>query len=168
MTVSFVFTDCDGVLTDNRVLYPSGDRFFNVSDGHAFGMLKEAGVPAMMLTGEMDTSLLVRASRLDVAIQMACLDKLQAVVNLSRQINMEADAVAFMGNDVMDLPLLKNVGYPACPSDAHIDVLDYVQRSGGFVSKAKGGHGAFREFVDYLFEHVGFTKPDITAESTVL
>lgn len=147
-----VLTDVDGVLTNNTVGYCDCGRrirFFNLSDGYGFQLLKDAGYLCIMLSGENDDHIRHRANKLGVRF-IHTPDKLAIAKRIVRILDMSWDRVAFMGNDVPDIPLLSVVGHPACPIDAHFDMFDLVCKKQGFISRFGGGNGAFREWASVI------------------
>lgn len=152
---SILFTDCDGVLTDGTVSYNefgNRSRAFNVRDGHAFQMAKEAGLFPIILSGENDGSIHHRARKLDVPY-FHTKDKLATAAMISGQLGIYCN-IHFMGDDIMDMKLLKSIdfiGHSGCPNDAHPDIISLIKyASNGFIARKNGGDGAFREFVEYI------------------
>lgn len=142
--------DVDGVQTDGTVTYlDSGvrGRVFNVRDGQGISYLKQAGVNVWLVSGEQDSHLFDRAEKLGVDQLFGLPDKRRVLKELPP---VDVAEIAFMGDDVGDIPLLTLVGLPACPRDAHPEVVECVLRLNGFVSLGGGGKGAVREFCDYI------------------
>ena len=145
--------DTDGVLTDSRILYLDGGirgRVFNVRDGQGITQLRQSGVNVWLVSGEQDSHLFDRSEKLGVDQLFGLPDKRRVLDELQLDINNKE--IAFMGDDIVDIPLLMMVGMPACPQDAHHDVVNYVVGLRGFVATKGGGKGAVREFCDYIIE----------------
>ena len=143
--------DTDGVQTDGTVIYLDGGvrgRVFNVRDGQGITNLKHAEVSVWLVSGEQDSHLFDRSEKLGVDQLFGLPDKRRVLEELPLDIN--NGEIAFMGDDIGDIPLLMMVGMPACPLDAHYDVLNCVVSLRGFVATKEGGNGAVREFCDYI------------------
>jgi 3-deoxy-D-manno-octulosonate 8-phosphate phosphatase (KDO 8-P phosphatase) len=146
--VRLVLLDVDGVLTDGRIWYgPEGEalKAFDVKDGHGIVLLRDhvdfgvisgrPGIAARKRLEELRFKHLVFGQR----------DKLAGYATLDH-LDLEDADVAYMGDDVNDLPLLRKVGLSACPADARPEVIDEVR----FVSGFPGGRGAVRELCDLI------------------
>ena len=145
--------DTDGVMSDGAVIYLDGGvrgRVFNVRDGQGITNLKHAEVSVWLVSGEQDSHLFDRSEKLGVDQLFGLPDKRRVLEELPLDIN--NDEIAFMGDDIGDIPLLMMVGMPACPQDAHHDVVNCVVGLGGFVATRGGGKGAVREFCEYIIE----------------
>ena len=145
--------DVDGTCTDSRILYLDGGirgRVFNVRDGQGITQLRQSGVNVWLVSGEQDSHLFDRSEKLGVDQLFGLPDKRRVLEELQLDIN--SKEIAFMGDDIVDIPLLMMVGMPACPQDAHHDVVNCVVGLRGFVATKDGGRGAVREFCDYIIE----------------
>lgn len=147
--------DIDGVLTDNRIYHFDGGirgRAFCGLDSKGFWLLKEGGVKVWLNGGSDEPHMLDRIEWLGVdGYLLEPKDKRLVLDYITGAILPE---MAFMGNDVPDLPLLEMVGFPACPIDAHDDVLEFVSdHPEGYVSQRRGGEGAARDFCDWILRH---------------
>ena len=143
--------DTDGVMSDGAVIYLDGGvrgRVFNVRDGQGITNLKHAEVSVWLVSGEQDSHLFDRSEKLGVDQLFGLPDKRRVLEELPLDIN--NDEIAFMGDDIGDIPLLMMVGMPACPRDAHPEVFACVASLSGFISTKNGGNGAVREFCDYI------------------
>lgn len=151
-----IFTDVDGVLTDGTVQYPGRYRFFNVRDGHGVELAHKQGWDVVFLTGEDDESSRARARKLDVPFQWAAGNK--RLVAEQYLVDYDIQISAFIGDDIADIPLLRDVTIAACPQDAHPDVLDLIKKrqeqdgKSAFLVPVCGGRGAFRAFVEWLID----------------
>lgn len=148
--IRMFLTDCDGCLTDGGMYYSEkGDELkkFNTRDGKGFALLKEKGVLTGIVTGEnVDLNKRrVEKLRLDVYIP-GCSDKLQDVRQLCDEYGIGLENVLYIGDDIMDIPLLKEAGFSACPADAHPSVKKAVD----YVSSFGGGRGVIRDVADML------------------
>jgi YrbI family 3-deoxy-D-manno-octulosonate 8-phosphate phosphatase len=151
-----VVLDVDGVLTPGaRVDYgPTGnDRLtFSVRDGMGIKMLQRAGVEVALLSGR--DSPATRARAQDLAIPHLCLGvehKVPKLRSLASALGVSLAHVAYMGDDINDLPPLRAVGYPTAPADAHPEVRKVAR----WVAGAKGGQGAVRELAEHVIKFQG-------------
>jgi 3-deoxy-D-manno-octulosonate 8-phosphate phosphatase (KDO 8-P phosphatase) len=149
--LKLVLTDCDGVLTDGGVYYSArGEELkrFNIRDGMGVERLRRlAGIETGIVTGEFSRSVTRRAEKLAVTeCHLGCKDKGATVRGILERRNLNADEVAYLGDDVNDLPAFASVGLTACPVDALMD----VRAAAHVVLDQPGGHGAFREFAEIV------------------
>ena len=151
-----VLTDSDGVLTDTGVYYSErGEEMkrFSIRDGMGVERLRNAGVETGIVTGERSPSVLRRAEKLGLRhVLLGIKNKLAAVQALCAQEGLTLDEVGFIGDDVNDLEVLTVLtarGLTAAPADALPSVLGVVNH----VCSAPGGHGAFRDFAEWILGH---------------
>ena len=144
-------TDCDGCLTDGGMYYSeNGDELkkFNTKDGLAFAALKRYGIIRGIVTGETRQLNRRRAEKLELEIyEEGCQRKLEVVKRLCNTYNISLNQVIYVGDDINDLEVMKNVGLGCCPADASREIKDVAD----YVSPVKGGQGAVRDIVEYVF-----------------
>jgi YrbI family 3-deoxy-D-manno-octulosonate 8-phosphate phosphatase len=147
--IKLLLTDVDGVLTDSGMYYTeSGDEMkkFSTYDGVAFGLLKSSGIKTGMITGEARKLNLKRAKKLKMDyVYQGVKDKLSVLLEICRKESISPEEVAFVGDDINDLDILKRVGMAACPSSAMPSIKAI---EGIIVLKSKGGQGVIRELAD--------------------
>jgi 3-deoxy-D-manno-octulosonate 8-phosphate phosphatase (KDO 8-P phosphatase) len=145
--------DVDGVLTDGRLYYgPEGEalKAFDVKDGHGMVLLRDH-VELGVVSGRPGAASVKRLEELRVKhLVFGERDKLVGYAQLAH-LGVPDEEVAYMGDDVNDLPLLHKVGLSACPADARPEVREAVH----FVARAPGGRGAVRELCDLLLKAKG-------------
>jgi 3-deoxy-D-manno-octulosonate 8-phosphate phosphatase (KDO 8-P phosphatase) len=148
--IALVVLDVDGVLTDGRLWYgPDGEtlKAFNVRDGHGIKSLVAAGVAVAVISGRRSAAVTARMRELGVAdVAQGVSDKARALAELLKRNAVDPRRVACLVDDTPDLGLMAAVGMPAAVADAHPDVLAAARH----VTRAAGGHGAVREFCDFL------------------
>jgi 3-deoxy-D-manno-octulosonate 8-phosphate phosphatase (KDO 8-P phosphatase) len=153
--VKLLILDVDGVLTDGRIVFDSNgveSKFFNVKDGHGIKLLQRAGMAVAIISGRKSQVVANRAAELGIAhLYQNALDKLVPYHDLLGKTGLRDDQVAYMGDDVIDLPLLRRVGFAAAPADAIPDVLNHVH----YVTRSRGGWGAVREVCDLILKGQG-------------
>ena len=151
-----VLTDSDGVLTDTGVYYSErGEELkrFSIRDGMGVERLRNAGIETGIVTGERSPAVVRRGEKLGLRhVLLGVKDKAGAVLALCRQEGLALDEVAFIGDDVNDLEvltILSREGLTAAPSDALPSILAVVNH----VCSVPGGHGAFRDFAEWILGH---------------
>jgi 3-deoxy-D-manno-octulosonate 8-phosphate phosphatase (KDO 8-P phosphatase) len=147
--------DVDGVLTDGGLfLSDSGEEFkrFNSLDGHGMKMLKASGVELAIITGRTSRCVELRAKNLGITrLYQGVEDKYAAMQSLLADLRISPAAAAFMGDDVIDLPVMRNVGVSFSVPDAPQCVRDRAD----YVSQRAGGHGAVREICELVMSAQG-------------
>ena len=167
--VRLVLTDSDGVLTDTGVYYSErGEELkrFSIRDGMGVERLRQAGIETGIVTGELSPSVVRRAEKLALpTVLLGVKDKLGAVRGLCAERGLGLDEVAYIGDDVNDLAVLAEVsrrGLTASPSDGLPSVRAVVTH----VCAAPGGHGAFREFAEWILSHRADAPPSRRSRQT--
>jgi 3-deoxy-D-manno-octulosonate 8-phosphate phosphatase (KDO 8-P phosphatase) len=150
--VKLLILDVDGVLTDNT-LYIDDDgketKRFNVSDGMGIALALSSGLEIALISGRRSRATVYRA--LDLKIKHLYLgetNKIKAYEELKHDLNLRDEEIAYVGDDILDVPILKKVALPISVKDAN----PIAKRSAKFVTKAKGGEGAVREVIDIILE----------------
>jgi 3-deoxy-D-manno-octulosonate 8-phosphate phosphatase (KDO 8-P phosphatase) len=142
--------DVDGVLTDGSLYYAdSGEEMkrFNVHDGHGMRMLKDSGVTLAIITSRSSRCVEARARNLGIELLFqGVADKLTAFQELLDRCGADAAACAYVGDDLVDLPVMKRCGLAATVPGAPAP----VRRQAHFVTRARGGEGAVREFCELV------------------
>ena len=148
--IRLVAFDFDGVFTDNMV-YVSEDGTESVrcsrSDGIGLQKLKRAGIKTAIISSEANAVVSARARKLKMECVQDCQDKRAVLEEMAAGNGITLEAVAFVGNDINDLPCLESVALPIVVQDAHPDVVPLAR----YRTRRRGGHGAVREVCD-LFE----------------
>jgi len=148
-------TDVDGVLTDSGMYYSeSGDEIkkFNTRDGMGIKLLQRAGLITALITQE-DTKLVARrAERLAIPeVHQRIFDKLTRLRDIATRYHISLEEIAYMGDDVVDLPVLTRCGLALTVPDAP----PLVKKHADYVSVARGGHGAAREVCELIMHAQG-------------
>lgn len=148
--IRMFLTDCDGCLTDGGMYYSEqGDELkkFNTKDGMGFALLRNKGIITGIITSENVDINRRRAEKLKLDIlESGCSDKVSAVKRLCEGYGIAPENVAYIGDDINDLEVIKMVGYGCCPADAMFQVREVAK----YVTKAKGGEGVIREVVEKI------------------
>ncbi len=155
--------DVDGVLTDGRIVLDNHGnelKFFDVRDGHGMAALRRCGIRTGVITGRSSQVVTQRARELGLEfVVQGSRDKRADLARIIAETGLSMREVGFMGDDVIDLPVLSRVGFAAAPADAHAAVKDHVH----YVATAAGGRGAVREVADMILEAQGLMEPMIKA-----
>ena len=145
-----VFTDIDGVWTDGGMYYDqTGNEWkkFNTSDSAGVLFLDHLQIKTAVLTGENTEIVKRRIEKLKIPIlRQGVKNKLEIAREICQAEKISLWECAYIGDDIIDLPLLQEVGFSAAPANAP----DYVKSRVNFVTTKAGGDGAFREFVEYI------------------
>ena len=149
--IKLVLTDSDGVLTDTGVYYSADGEVmkrFSIRDGMGVERLRNnLGIETGIITGEFSGSVLKRAEKLNIKyLYRGVKDKKSLLPEILAALNLQKENVAFIGDDVNDLELLKEVGLSAAPADG----TDFVKNIVHYICENKGGNGAFREFAELI------------------
>ena len=148
--IKLVGTDIDGVWTDARMYYSAeGDiiKSFSTYDGMGVQLLREAGIPLIIMTGENTEIVAKRAKKLGIdRIFQGENEKLKRLKEVCAELDITLGEVAYIGDDVNDLDILRAVGISAMPPNSPI--LDKF--SPDYLTTRSGGNGAFRDFVDFI------------------
>jgi 3-deoxy-D-manno-octulosonate 8-phosphate phosphatase (KDO 8-P phosphatase) len=153
--IRLVCFDVDGTLTDGRLSFDENGgetKSFHVHDGQGLRLLEDCGIRVALITAR--NSRIVQARGRDLRLQHVfdgVTDKLAVVHELCAAEGITLDEVAYMGDDYPDLACLQSVGLPACPADA----LTPIQANALWTSRFNGGHGAAREFCDFILSIQG-------------
>lgn len=155
--VRAIVLDVDGVLTDASLIYgPRGEylKAFSARDGFAIKLAQSEGIPVAILSGRLAAAVRARLSDLGIPrklIVQGSRDKRADIATLAGRLRLGVDELAYMGDDIPDLPALACAGLAACPADAS----EEARERSHFVSRAPGGHGAVRELVRLVLEAHG-------------
>lgn len=153
--IKLLLLDVDGVLTDGRIiLNDRGEetKAFNVRDGHGLKMLQRVGVDVGIITGRHSRVVAHRMRELGITlIVQGAKNKLDPFTQILAAQGLSPEQVAYVGDDVVDLPILRRVGFAATVADASEDVKPLVH----YVSTFPGGGGAVRDICEMLLKAQG-------------
>jgi 3-deoxy-D-manno-octulosonate 8-phosphate phosphatase (KDO 8-P phosphatase) len=150
--VRLMIFDVDGVMTDGALWYgPRGEELkrFHAYDGHGVKMLAAAGVPCAILSGRRSKAVALRAAELGIeTVIQGATDKLREFEKLSRQIKIPPRQLGYMGDELVDLPVLERCGFACAPGEAPRE----VRARAHYVASAPAGNGAVREVCELLLK----------------
>ncbi|MCC6601203.1 MAG: HAD hydrolase family protein [Crocinitomicaceae bacterium] len=152
MLPKLIITDIDGVWTDGGMYYDqTGNEWkkFNTSDSAGVLFLRLLSIPVAIITGENTTIVANRAKKLGIEeLHQGVHNKLKVAQEICKRMQIGLHETAYIGDDIGDIPLLRNTGLSGCPANAP----DYIQKIVHTVTKNRGGEGAFREFVECILQ----------------
>jgi 3-deoxy-D-manno-octulosonate 8-phosphate phosphatase (KDO 8-P phosphatase) len=148
--IRLLLFDVDGVLTDGVVIMHADgteSKGFHIRDGAAIVWAQRAGLPVGLLSSRASGATTQRAAQLAIRLVVQGVrDKLAAYERIVKEAGLTDDAVAYMGDDLVDLPVLARAGLAAAPADAAAEVRERAH----WTSQAGGGRGAVREFIEMI------------------
>lgn len=155
--------DVDGVMTDGRLyLSDSGEetKAFDTKDGHGMKMLKASGIEIAIITGRTSRCVEMRAENLGISLLFqGASDKLAVYGKLIESLGLEPEETAYMGDDLVDLPVLARCGLAFAVPDAP----DIVRKHAHYVTRRQGGRGAVREMCEFLMRMQGSFEAQLAA-----
>jgi len=152
--VKLLILDVDGVLTGGGIFYDNfGDELkcFNVNDGLGMWFLHKAGIKSVIITAKKTRIVKHRASEMRVAAVYSDLKKLKIYKTVLNRFRVKDEDVCFIGDDLLDLPLIKRAGFSVAPPNA----VEEVKSSAHYITKKEGGKGAVRELIEIILKSQG-------------
>ena len=153
--IELVIFDVDGVMTDGSLFMgDDGQEYkaFNSLDGHGMRMLQEGGINAAIITGRKSNVVEHRMQDLGITrVYQGYRDKIPAYEALMKDVGLEIDQIAYVGDDVVDLPIMTRVGFAIAVQDAH----PYVKKHAHWITQNNGGQGAVRDVCELILEAKG-------------
>ena len=153
--IKVLLLDVDGVLTDGRIIYDSRGRdskFFDVHDGMGVYLLKKTGIPAILITAKGSRAIKPRAK--DMLVDVVYEDvspKTNVLDKILNKYKVSAEELCFVGDDLVDLCLMKRVGFPVAVANAAAE----IKKAACFVTSKEGGRGAVRELAELILKTQG-------------
>ena len=153
--IKMLITDVDGVLTDGTITI-GGDgtesKKFNLLDGHGIKMWHRAGLATAFISGRDTSATSIRAEQLNINyVFQGCKKKLPAFEELLEKAGLSENQVAYIGDDLLDLPLVKRAGLGVAVAGSTSELKDAAD----YVTTAQGGSGAVREVIEYILKDAG-------------
>jgi 3-deoxy-D-manno-octulosonate 8-phosphate phosphatase (KDO 8-P phosphatase) len=169
--IQLIITDVDGVLTDGAIYIGHDDvelKKFCVADGSAVALLRTAGIKLAFISGRYSKATERRAKELKVSdVFNGTINKLTPYESLKSKYNLTDDQIVYIGDDLIDIPVMKKVGVPIAVENAYPP----VKRVAVYTTKASGGNGALREAVEWILKQQNrlttvFEKLELEIHST--
>lgn len=153
--IKLLLLDVDGVMTDGRIIYDNDggeSKAFDVKDGHGLKLLQRAGIRVGIITGRQSAIVDRRAAELGIdLVYQGAKDKRLPFQEILQRLQLTPAEVAYVGDDIVDLPVMRQVGFAATVADAIEDVKTFAD----LVTRRRGGRGAVREICDHLLKESG-------------
>lgn len=165
MDIKLLCLDVDGVMTDGTILYTENGeemKAFHAQDGLGIKYLRQAGIEVAVISGRHSKPLERRMNDLGVRrVRFKCADKTTALADICDDMGITFEHCAFMGDDWIDMDVMRRVAYPIAPANA----VDEVKSVAKWVSDKSGGHGAVREACVHVAEKMGIKLIDLVKPS---
>jgi 3-deoxy-D-manno-octulosonate 8-phosphate phosphatase (KDO 8-P phosphatase) len=153
--IRLLLLDVDGVMTDGGIIYDGSGvetKVFNVKDGHGIKMLQRHGIEVGIITGRTSSVVDIRARELGIdLLYQGALKKLESYLDVKQKTGLDDSQIAYMGDDVIDVPVMRRVIFAAAPADALIE----ARNAAHYVTSCAGGKGAVREVCDLILKGRG-------------
>ncbi len=152
LKIKLLLLDVDGVLTDGRLYYTSrGEeiKVFNVRDGLGIKLAQRAGIRVGVISGRNSEALINRLRELKVdEVHLGYNQKLPILEDVMKRLSLSLEEIAFLGDDYVDLPILRRVGFPM----AVLDAPEEIKKHALYITKSRGGHGAVRDAIEFILK----------------
>ena len=150
--VKLLILDVDGVLTDGRIIIDDAgveSKNFDVKDGHGLKIIMRYGIDVVLLTGRRSQVVERRAADLGIAeVHQGIRNKVEALAKILQRRNLAPEETAYAGDDIVDIPLFKRVGFAVAVADA----VPEVRQVADYITGCKGGRGAVRELCEVILQ----------------
>jgi 3-deoxy-D-manno-octulosonate 8-phosphate phosphatase (KDO 8-P phosphatase) len=153
--IKLIALDVDGVLTDGSIIYGPEDfevKIFYVKDGQGITLARRGRIEVAFITARISDALIKRAKDLGVIeVHQGIEDKWECLKKIMNRYQLTKEEVLYIGDDIIDIPVMKNVGWPVAVADA----CDEVKEIAKYVTTLPGGKGAVREVVNMILKAQG-------------
>ena len=153
--IKLLALDVDGVLTDGKIIYDSGGREiknFDVQDGYGIVFFQKSGFKTAIITARASKVVTIRANDLKInRLYQNAVPKIHAYQRLLADFKLKDEQVCFIGDDLVDIPILKRVGFAVAVPNA----VEEVKKVAHYVTQKNGGSGAVREVIDLILKTTG-------------
>lgn len=165
--IQLLLLDVDGVMTDGGIIFDASGletKCFNVRDGHGIKMLQRYGIQIGIITGRTSIVVDLRARELGIElVYQGALKKLESYEDVKRRTGLDDSQIAYMGDDIIDVPVMRRVAFAASPQDGQ----DEVRAVAHYVASRDGGRGAVREVCDMILKGRG-VWPEVVSRYELL
>ena len=153
--INLLILDVDGVLTDGRIIIDdlgNETKNFDVRDGHGIRLLTGYGIDVILLTGRSSKVVDHRAKDLGIKeVYQSAYNKIEVFEEILRKRNISSDNVAYVGDDIVDIPVFNRAGFSVAVADAAV----YAKKAANYVTVKRGGRGAVREICEMILDVQG-------------
>jgi 3-deoxy-D-manno-octulosonate 8-phosphate phosphatase (KDO 8-P phosphatase) len=150
--IKLLILDVDGVLTDGRIIIDdlgNETKNFDVRDGHGLKLLMRYGIDVVLLTGRKSKVVEHRAEELGInEVYQGTKNKVEVLERILRKRDIGSDNIAYMGDDIVDVPVFRKVGFSVAVADAMV----YVKKASDYITERRGGRGAVREICEIILQ----------------
>lgn len=150
--IRMLILDVDGVLTNGQIFFGNeGELFkqFNVQDGMGISLFRRAGHKVAVITGRTSDIVRLRSAELKIDdVYQGSMSKKDALFDLMEKYHLTADEICYIGDDLIDIPVMNRVGFPCAVANAVAE----VKQIAAYVSEKEGGRGAVREIVELILK----------------
>jgi len=150
--IKLLILDVDGVLTDGRIVYDSSGqdmKFFDVHDGLGVYLLKKAGIPTILITAKDSKAIKPRAKDMQVEEVFADVSPKSSILDeILKKYKVSLDEICFVGDDLVDLCVMKRVGFPVAVFNAALE----IKQVASYITLREGGRGAVREVAELILK----------------
>ncbi|MEE8335889.1 MAG: HAD hydrolase family protein [Candidatus Neomarinimicrobiota bacterium] len=154
-SLKMIISDVDGVLTDGSVYKGTGGaefKRFSINDGTGFALARSAGYKIALISGRFSESTLIRADELKITdVYNGTLNKVKPLNELRIKYGLENKEIAYLGDDLIDLPIMELVGVPMAVANAS----DIVKEAAVYTTEKAGGEGAFTDCIEWILKSLG-------------
>ncbi len=159
LQIKLVISDVDGVLTDGGMFYSEKGEIlkkFNTRDGMAVELLRNEKIPVILITREKSKIVLSRAKKLLIKEIFVGIKKKELLLpKICKKYKIKKDNIAYIGDDVNDLNIMKEIGFSASPKDA----IELIRKKSDYVCRSRGGEGVLREISELIISFRNKDKP---------
>lgn len=153
--IKLIVMDCDGVLTDGRIIYGNNDqdiKHFDAHDGMGFMILRQVEIPAVVVTGRSSEALNHRCKDLQIQyLFQGVANKFERISQLFAELQLDFDNIVYIGDDWNDIPCMRRAALSVAPADA----LPEIKKIADMVTEHGGGRGAVRETINFVLQKKG-------------
>ncbi len=153
--IKLVLMDVDGVMTDGKIVFASNGveaKQFDAKDGVGIKLAQRVGIKIGLITGRTSEAVSRRAQELDIEeVHQGQRQKIIVYDEILKRLSLKDEDICFIGDDVVDIPIMKRVGLPVAVADAHTDILPFAI----YRTSCRGGQGAIREVIDIVIRAQG-------------
>ncbi len=153
--IKLIAMDVDGVLTDGSIIYGTEDleiKVFCVKDGQGISLARRARIEIAFITARISDALVKRAKDLGIIeVHQGVDDKWPCIQKIMQRYKLKSEEVLYIGDDIVDIPVMIKIGYPVAVADA----VDEVKEIARYVTNASGGKGAVREVINLVLKAQG-------------
>ena len=153
--IKLLILDVDGVLTDGRIIIDdlgNETKNFDVRDGHGLKLLMRYGIDVVLLTGRKSKVVEHRAEELGInEVYQGTKNKVEVLEGILRKRDTGSDNIAYIGDDIVDVPVFRKVGFSVAVADAMV----YVKKAADYITEENGGRGAVREICEIILQVQG-------------